>query len=154
MATAKEKPLFDPAVDYEDDVYLWAFQQADLLRLGRFGEADIPNIVEELESMGKRDRFKLEAAYRLIISHLLKWQFQPERRSRSWRVTITRERINARRFEKSSPSLKADAWEIVQDIYADAVSEAVADTELPRTTFPASCPFSLQQLRDDEFYPE
>lgn len=154
MAKAKEKPLFDPAVDYEDDLTLWAFQQADLLRLGRFAEADIPNIVEELESMGKRDRFKLEAAYRLIISHLLKWQFQPERRSRSWRVTITRERIHARRFERSSPSLKADAENIVQDVYADAVSEAVADTELPRRTFPALCPYSLQQLQNEEFFPE
>jgi hypothetical protein len=153
MGRAKERPLFSPAVDYEDDTYLWSFQQAELLRRGRFVEADLANIVEELESMGKRERFKLESSYRLILSHLLKWQFQPELRSRSWRVTLTRERTNVRRRESDSPSLAAIAAEIVRDAYPDAVREAMAETDLPKSAFPAECPYGLAELRDPDFYP-
>lgn len=153
MAEAKEKPLYDPPADYEDDLYLWTFQQADLLRRRRFGEADLANVAEELEAMGRSQRFKLESSYRLIVSHLLKWQFQPEMRSRSWRVTITRERINVRRREKESPSLAAQAADIVRDVYLDAVREAMADTDLPRTAFPAECAYSVAQLRDHDFLP-
>lgn len=153
MGKAKEKPLYDPPTDYDDDTRLWAFEQANLLRRGRFAGADIRNIVEELEATGKCERFKLEASYRLILSHLLKWEYQPQMRSRSWRVTSARERIHARRREVGSPSLAPLAEAIVRDVYPDAVAEAMADTELPRSAFPAECPYSLAEVRNDDFHP-
>src|SRR3954454_5448290 len=79
---------------YERDFYLWCFEQAELLRLRRFAQADLPNVIEELECMGRSERHAFESSFRLLISHLLKWQFQPQLRSASWEITIVRERAN------------------------------------------------------------
>lgn len=153
MAQVKEKPLFPAPADIEDDFEAWAFQQAELLRQRRFSETDLPNIVEELESMGREQRLALTSSYRLLISHLLKWQFQPSHRSRSWAVTITRERANIEEREASSKSLAADAKRIVEDVYGKAVREAMKETDLPRTAFPAECPYSIGFLRDHDAMP-
>lgn len=154
MSLAKDKPYYEKQTDYEDDVYAWAYEQAQLLRLGRFREVDLPNIIEEIESLGSEQRYALESSYRLLISHLLKWQFQNDRQSRSWKVTITRERNHIERREKRNPSLKADAKQIVNDIYRQAVREASDETGLPRDTFPAECPYSIDFLRDPDAMPE
>src|SRR5690242_12733400 len=132
MARMKEKPLEPPPVAIEDDLAAWASQQADLLRRSRFAEADLPNIIEELESMGREQRHALASSYRLLIAHLLKWQFQPQRRSRSWAVTITRERANIEERESDNRSLAENAAEIVSAAYPRAVREAMRDTGLPR----------------------
>ena len=154
MALAKEQPLYSAPTDYEDDFAAWAFEQAELLRQKRFTEVDLPNIVEELESVGKEQRHALELSYRLVISRLLKWQFQPQLRSRSWTQTIDRERANIERREEDNPSLAADAKRIVDRMYRYAVREAARDTDLPKSTFPAECPYSLEQLRDPDWMPE
>ncbi|WP_279480586.1 DUF29 domain-containing protein [Aureimonas sp. SK2] len=154
MSLAKEKPYFASPTDYEDDFHAWAFEQAELLRLKRFGELDLANLVEEVESMGSEQRHALESSYRLLIFHLLKWQFQPERRSRSWQLTILRERNNIGRREKRNPSLGATASEIVAEVYADARKEAGIETGLDRGVFPTVCPYVLAQLRDEDFLPD
>jgi len=154
MAQAKEKPLFPRPVDIEDDFGAWSYQQAELLRQRRFAEADFANIIEELESMGREQRLALTSSYRLLISHLLKWQFQPAHRSRSWAVTITRERANIEEREAINPSLAAEVKRIVDDVYPKAVREAIRDTDLPRSDFPAECPYSLAFLRDHDAMPE
>jgi hypothetical protein len=84
----------------------------------------------------------------------LKWQFQPERRTRSWAVTITRERANIEERESINPSLAAEVKRIADDVYAKAVREAIRDTDLPRSAFPAECPYSLDFLRDHDAMPE
>src|SRR3954447_10972521 len=91
---------------YERDFYLWCFEQAELLRLRRFSQADLPNIIEELESMGRSDRRALSSSYRLVIAHLLKWQYQPQLRGSSWEVTLLRERAHIREMEEQSGSLR------------------------------------------------
>jgi hypothetical protein len=139
---------------YERDFYLWCFKQADLLRLRRFDEADRLNIVEELESMGKSQRAALRSSYRLLVAHLLKWQFQPERRSPSWEVTITRERAHIEEHEEMSPSLKREAQSLVDETYRKARKEAQVETGLPLSTFPPACPYTLDQLRDDDWMPD
>lgn len=154
MSLAKQTPYFASPTDYEDDFHAWAFEQAELLRLKRFGELDLANLVEEVESMGREQRHALESSYRHLIFHLLKWQFQAGRRSRSWQLTILRERGNIARREKSNPSLEAKANKIVADIYGGARKEAAVETGLDRTTFPLVCPYSLDQLRDEDFLPE
>src|SRR5215217_665298 len=97
----------DAPTIYERDVQLWRFEQAELLRLRRFAQADLPNIVEELESMGRSDRRALGSSYRLVIAHLLKWQFQPQMRGSSWEITLVRERAHIKDMEAQSPSLRA-----------------------------------------------
>ena len=72
---------------YERDFHLWCFEQAELLRLRRFSQVDLPNVIEELECMGRSERNAFESSFRLLISHLLKWQFQPQLRSSSWEIT-------------------------------------------------------------------
>lgn len=152
MADAAET-LDDPPTLYEQDFYLWCFRQAELLRLRRFQEADLPNIIEELETLGRSDRRAYESSFRLLIAHLLKWQYQPQMRSRSWEVTIVRERANIESTETGNKSLKAEARQIVQDVYRKARREAKAETDLPLSVFPAECPYTLDQLRDDEWMP-
>ena len=153
MAHVKERTA-EATADYESDFHHWAFAQAELVRQRRFSELDLANVVEELESMGNEVRFKLESSYRLLISHLLKHEFQPSRRSRSWLLTITRERASIERTEGKNPSLRRKAGEIVQEMYRYGRKEAAVETGLPLETFPPECPFTLAQLRDDEFLPE
>jgi len=154
MGLAKEKPLYDPPTDYEDDDYLWLYEQIELLRQRRFSELDIPNLIEELDSMGREQRRALESSYRLLLAHLLKWQFQRQMRTASWEITIDRERDHIRAREKDSPSLEANAKDIVNGIYRRAVKEAATETGLPKSAFPAECPWTLEQLRDEDFLPE
>lgn len=154
MSLAKDKPLYAVPTDYEDDFYAWSVEQAELLRLRRFSELDLTNLVEEIESMGREQRHALESCYRVLIFHLLKWQFQPSRRSRSWKITIIRERGNIERREETNPSLRSDAALIVRGIYRTACREAAAETGLSVTTFPADCPYTIKQLRDEEFLPD
>ncbi len=154
MALAKEKPRFEGQTDYEDDFEQWCYEQAELLRQRRFAELDLPNVIEELEDMGKEQRRALSSSYRILIAHLLKWQFQPQLRSRSWEQTIDRERDNIIDREKMNPSLGKDAKRLVEEVYRRAIREAAKETELSRNTFPFDCPYSMEQLRDPDWMPD
>ena len=154
MALAKEKPLYAEPTDYEDDFETWCYEQAELLRQRRFAELDLSNLIEELESMGSEQRSALESSYGLVISHLLKWQFQPQLRSTSWQITILRERGHISKREKRNPALRANAKSLVEDVYRDAVREASLETGLPHDSFPFDCPYSLEQLRNPDWMPE
>lgn len=148
MTSAIEQP------DYETDFHDWSFHQAELVRDGRFSALDIPNLIEELESMGNEQRHALTSCYRVLLLHLLKWRYQPARRSRSWRGTIDRERGNIEDRETTNESLARKADELVSEAYRHARRQAASETGLPLTTFSADCPFTLAQLRDDEFLPD
>lgn len=153
MARAKEKPLYTHPADYEDDFYAWTYEQADLLRLGRFSEADVTNIIEELETLGRSERKALISSYRLLLSHMLKWRYQPSHQSNSWRNTIRRERRQVAKQEKESPALAANADQLLIEAYEDARFEAADETDLPLATFPVTCPWTLDQIRDPDFWP-
>jgi len=103
--------------------------------------------------MGRTDRRALSSSYRLVIAHLLKWQFQPQLRGSSREITLVREREHIAGMEAQSPSLKADARRIVEDVYLGAKREAATETRLPRSAFPAECPYDLDQLRDPDWLP-
>jgi hypothetical protein len=138
---------------YDDDFVAWAEYQAELLRAGRFADLDIPNLIEEIESLGKRDARSLKASYRLILMHLLKWDYQPEKKSGSWRSTIVRERDNATDLIKDSPSLKGKQDVLFREAYDVARREAAAETGLPESVFPTSSPWGLDQVLDPNFFP-
>lgn len=140
--------------EYEDDYVRWCFDQAELLRRNRFTALDAPNLIEELESMGNEQRHALRSSYRLIMMHLLKWQFQPEKRTRSWRVTITRERVNVSDREKDSKTLRDQADALVAEAYRGAVLRAADETGLARDVFPFDCPYTVDQLRDPDWMPQ
>jgi hypothetical protein len=154
MADVKERLPAAARIGYDEDFHQMSYDQAALVRAGWFSELEIPNLFDELEGMGSEQRFSLESSYHLIVSRLLRWRHQQERRSRSWRLAIQRERANVARHERRNPSLRAKTDEIVAEIYPQARREAAIETGPPLTTFPAECPFTLAQLRDDEFLPE
>jgi hypothetical protein len=154
MAQPRAKPLFDPATSIEDDLYLWCHEQAELLRQHRFNEADLPNIIEELESMGRSDRFRLLSNYTVLLAHLLKWRHQPQRRSVSWELTIAEHRRRITKQLDMSPSLASRASDLIGEAYPDARRQAAIETRLPPADFSAQCPFTLEQIRDIDWLPE
>ncbi len=129
---------------YEQDFALWAEQMGDLLEKRRFEELDIENLVEEIRDLSKRERDRLLSSLRLIVQHLLKWDYQPEKRSRSWLATIQRERKNIDLYLEDSPSLKrylSEEW--LRKMYAIARDDAFAETGLE---FPETCPYSISEV--------
>jgi len=139
---------------YEQDFFAWILHNAQLLRERKFSDIDIENIAEELESMGKRDKRELISHFRILIAHLLKWQFQPENRSGSWRGSITEQRFQINDQIKESPSLKQFLSEAIAKSYSKAVELASEETGLPVSFFPADSPYSPEKLLNKSFYPE
>ncbi len=116
--------------NYDTDFYAWANEQAALLRAGKLGEADIANIAEEIESIGKTEKRELVNRLTVLLLHLLKWQYQPERRGSSWQTTIRVQRISLARHIKDNPSLKTTITAALDDAYTIAVIEAAGETGL------------------------
>ncbi|TCT19467.1 DUF29 domain-containing protein [Thiobaca trueperi] len=138
---------------YERDFHAWANEQAGLLRAGNLAQADLPNLIEEIESMGRSE--KRELVNRLVVLlHLLKWRYQPGLRGNSWRLSIKEQRIRLMTHLADNPSLKAKLDDAVTQAYRLALIEAERETGLPESTFPATCPFSFSQMMDDAFWPD
>ena len=135
---------------YDADFYAWANTQAALLRSGRIDQADIEHIAEEIESMGKSELRELENRLARLFTHLLEWQFQPNRRSRSWTLTIKEQRRRLHRHLAQNPSLKAKLEQAVLDAYGDAILEAARETGLAEETFPPVCPFTIEQILNED----
>ena len=136
---------------YERDLYTWSQQQGALLREGRLDEIDRHNIAEEIESLG-RDQFdKLVSFYRLVLLHMLKYDHQPEKRTRSWLISIDGHRDSAAEVLADNPGLKSRVDEAVGRAYRHARRDAADETGLPMKTFPATCPYSIDDIRDRPF---
>jgi len=138
---------------YETDFYAWANEQAALLRAGKLAQADIEHIAEEIESMGKTEKRELVSRLTVLLMHLLKWQFQPDRRGNSWKATIRIQRIALVRHLADNPSLKAKLPEALSDAYETALIEAAAETALSESTFPTACPWTFEQIISADFWP-
>ncbi|MBF0606585.1 MAG: DUF29 domain-containing protein [Magnetococcales bacterium] len=139
---------------YEVDFYQWVFYNADLLRQGRFAEIDLENIIEELESMGKNNKRELLSRLEVLIMHLLKWQYQPNRRSRSWRATIANQRKEIKLLFADSPSLKHNIEIVIVKGFIDAKQIFEVETGISADTLPETCPYTFEQLMDYGFLPE
>lgn len=140
--------------DYEKDFYAWTLHNAKLLREGKFSEMDIENIAEEIESMGKRERRELINRFAILIAHLLKWEHQPARRSKSWECTIKEQRFELVDLLEESPSLKHEVEEQLAHAYKKALLIAEKETGLEIKNFPKTCPFSLRQVLREDFLPK
>ncbi len=139
---------------YESDLYGWAMESADLLRQKRFEEIDVENIAEEMESMGKSNRRALSSHLAVLMAHLLKWKFQPVRRSKSWTLTIKHQALRIHRLLEESPSLKNQIETNLRDAYEEARIIAASETGIDEKDFPKNCPFTLEQCLDSKFLPE
>jgi len=152
MPVKSAKPV--PASLYEQDVALWAVETARLLRERRFEEIDIENLAEEVEALARSDKRELRSRLRVLIQHLLKWKWQPEKRSPGWRGTIRSQRNELSDLFQQSPSLQGAVSEAVEEVYASAVGNASDDSGLPEQTFPERCPWSAEQILSVAFFPD
>lgn len=151
-----DKPIIgntDPCL-YETDFYAWTQRQADLLRLEEFSEVDWHNLIEEIETLGRSEKHEIKNRLTVLIMHLLKWQYQFERRPRSWRITIAIQRVDLADLLTDNPSLHTHLAEFITAAYPSAVKKAVIETRLPKATFPVTCPYTAAQILDEEFWPD
>jgi hypothetical protein len=139
---------------YDQDFYAWANEQARILRAGDLANADIAHIAEEIESMGKAEKRELVSRLKVLLTHLLKWRFQPTGRSTRWRLTIEEQRREVVDHLADNPSLKARLPDVMANAYASAILAAARETGLDRLVFPAACPWSFEQIVDVEFWPD
>jgi hypothetical protein len=123
---------------------------ADLIQHGQWGDLDYPHLGEYLRDMARRDRREVEGRLATLLAHVLKWRHLPEHRSRSWRGTIIEQRQELARLTGRGV-LRNHAEAILADSYAEAVERAAAETGLAASTFPAECPFTLEQLLAPKF---
>ena len=138
---------------YDEDFVLWTRHQAEAMRTGRFDLLDTENVAEEIESLGKADRQQLSNRLDVLITHLLKWQFQPPSRSGSWRGTIRTQRGRIMRLLKLSPSSLQHVGTDAQEGYGRARATAADETGLPLEQLPSTCPYSVEELLDEDFFP-
>jgi hypothetical protein len=138
---------------YDGDIVAWANEQAQLLRAGLFSQLDIQHIAEEIEDVGKSEKRELASRMAVLLTHLLKFQHQPERQSKSWQRTIKEQRNAIAICIKKTPSLKAeltdaDWW---SGVWSDTVAKASEETGLD--DFPESCPWPIDTILDPAWLP-
>lgn len=140
-----------PANLYESDFYAWTVEQSKLLREGDLNHLDITNLVEEIESLGKQQRQELENRLAILLGHLLKWDYQPERRSKSWKATIREQRRAIQRLMQANPSLKPYLEEAIAYAYQSGIDLVVRETPLDDQDLPADCQYTPEQIFDPNF---
>lgn len=141
-----------------EDYYAWTQRTVEQLRQGRLSEVNLEQIAEEIEEMGSSERNELENRLVVLLVHLLKWQYQPERRGRSWQLTIEEQRLRIIRRLTKNPSLRSRLPEVIeQDAYPIAVIVAARETNLEKTTFPATFEqtgWNWEQVLDMDYLPD
>lgn len=138
---------------YERDFMRWTQDQAAKLRNRAHNDIDWENVAEEIEGLGRSERKEISSRLELLILHLLKWQFQPGRRSESWRISISEQRIWIPGVIKQSPSLKRYPEQIFREAYERGRQRAIDETGMMASVFPNDPPFTVSQALDPKFLP-
>lgn len=139
---------------YETDFYAWTQEQVTLLKDQHWDQLDTLNLIEEIETLGRKERKELRNQLGLLFGHLLKWQFQPEKRSNSWLGTIREQRIQIKLLLQDSPSLNPYLEEVFLTAYELGLALAIRETQLGEQVFPEACPYTPEQIMNPEFLPE
>jgi len=139
---------------YEKDFYGWTQQQVQYIRSGTTDLLDFDNILEEIEAMGRSDKRNLRNRLTVLLMHLIKWQYQPEHRSRSWRLTIIHQRRALNILLQDSPSLKTMLESTIAVAWSDAMKDAEIETAIEQRNFPQECPWIFDQFMAEDFWPD
>lgn len=138
---------------YETDVVAWANEQAALIRAGRLDQLDLTHIAEEIEDVGKSEQRELASRMAVLLAHILKWKFQPAKRSKSWELTIKNQRIAIAKRIKRTPSLQPmltdSEW--IEDMWGDALDMATRETGLE--ILPDVCPWTMMDVMTEGWLP-
>ena len=138
--------LSDAPSLYERDFYAWASEQAGLLSNGQTGQLDFANLAEEIGDLGRSEFRAYVSAYRVLLLHMLKWDHQPDKRTRSWLGSINVQRVRVERVLEESPSLSSRTEEAITKAYREARIEAATETGLKIATFPELCSYELGEI--------
>ncbi|HWP00562.1 MAG TPA: DUF29 domain-containing protein [Methylococcus sp.] len=139
---------------YETDRAAWLAQQAELIKSGQLALVDQTHLLEELEAEMGNYRHQIRSRLRILLAHLLKWKYQPEQRSSSWRGTIRNQRQSIEDILEDNPSLRQTMAEAIKKAYAPAVRLAADETGIKETDFPTSCEWSEKEILDEDFWPD
>lgn len=138
---------------YDSDLYTWSLEQAELLRQGKFDQADLEHIIEEIEDMSKSEKRALESFLETLLMHLLKWVHQPGLRGNSWKYTVIEQRKRLHKHLRENPGLKGKLDESIEDAYSLARLSAARETGLSDKHFPEICPWTFETFTNPEFWP-
>lgn len=136
---------------YDRDFYSWSLEQARLVREGHWTAVDRDNVAEEIESLGREQFNKLESAIRILLVHMLKWDHQPARRSRSWAISIREHRLRLGHVLEDNPGLRPRIAEAIARAYQRARLTATKETGLEESSFPPNCSYSWDDIVSREF---
>jgi len=137
---------------YEDDLHEWASRQASLIRANRIDELDLAHIAEELDDVGSELYRRLESSFTVLFAHMLKWDHQPECRSRSWEATIREQRKRIVRLLEKNPSLRSKLGEAMTEGYEYGRDRASGETDLPLESFPEKSNYTAHDVMHREFH--
>jgi len=138
---------------YQQDYLQWLEGTIANLQHQNYDQVEWEYLIEEMQDMGRSERRSLESNLIVVLLHLLKWQYQPDRRSGSWEGSILEHRRRLHKALEDSPSLQPYLQNILAESYTAARKQARAETELPLEIFPIACPYSLPELLRDDFLP-
>jgi hypothetical protein len=145
-------PPDEPArAEYQTDIYSWSQEQARLLREGHWTLVDRDNVAEEIESVGATEFNRLESALRVLLLHVLEWEHQPQKRSRSWALSIKEQRLAIDDVLADNPGLKPRIGEALARAYRRARIEAAKETGLDEAKFPETCSYSFEDATTRKF---
>jgi hypothetical protein len=148
------KTALGNARSYESDFYAWTADQARMLRHAKPDRIDWANLAEEVESLGRSDKRGIGSDLKIVLEHLIKWKFQPEKRSDSWSDSIEEHRDRIARIVEDSPSLASTPGEVLGREYRKARRKTLPDTKLPLGKIPTACPFAIEEVLDPDFLPD
>lgn len=139
------------ATAYDTDFYSWTIEQAAALREGRMSVLDVENLAEEIEELGKEVFNKLASSFRVILVHMLKWDHQPERRSRSWVGSIEMHRLDIEDVIRDNPALRRRQQEAIERAFRQARIKAAVEMKRDKASLPTACPYSLEDILNRPF---
>ena len=152
--TAPQPTVLTNSYLYDQDFYLWIETTAKQLKEARFSEVDLENLIEEIECMGRSEKKAIKSNLIVVLIHLLKYKYQPEKRSPSWKGLIREHRRRLREAFVDSPSLKPYFQEVLLQCYQDARKQASDETGLSLDTFPLDSLFSVDECLNEDFLPD
>ena len=139
---------------YDTDFVRWVETTVEQLRTQNYANVDWENLLDEIEDMGKSEKRAIYSNLKILLLDLLKYKYQPDKRSNSWVASIVEHRQRIKKAFKESPSLQPYFTEIFNDCYQDARELVAAETGLAINDFPVETPFNYEQVINAEYLPD